>query len=247
MLPAWGEPRTLPELHGDGSEEDPSVTEDRLTIMWSSSRTGNLGMYDVWTASRPSVTSPFEGMRDVTEVNGTEYNGSPEISADGLMLYFARDLAGVADIYMATRATRTSPWSAPVLRPDLSSAQSDNELAISPDGLTAIVNRGDGDFYELTRPNTSAMFSGATHRPELRITGDCASPTIDNGARVIYFHANDPRDLYVARRSSVGPFSRPELVTELATANRDADPFISADERYLIYSCVDDLCEVTRE
>lgn len=154
-------------------------------------------------------------------------------------------MSGDHEIYESVRPTRTSPWGPPTLRSDLSSASADYEIALSPDGLTAVVNRST-NFYELTRADTSAAFGNATLRPELRVMNDLASPTIDNGARTIYFHAGAVRDLYVARRSS-GAFSPPVPVAELVTSGREADPFMSADDSYLIFNCDNSLCEVERQ
>lgn len=241
----WGTPQVLSELGATG-EEDPSLSADRLVIVWSSDRAGNVGSYDLLTATRPTVTSPFENIRNLTELNTVNYDGSPELSPDGLTLYFTIDTAAGGEVYMATRASRSATWSAAVLRADLSSAGDDFELAVSPDELTALVNRA-GDFYELTRPSTTAMFSGETLRPELHVANDVASPTIDNGGRVVYFHANAPRDLYVARRSVPGAYSLPSRVEELDTPGaREADPFISADETYMAFGCGENLCEVER-
>lgn len=242
----WGAPVVRLELQGDTSEEDPSVSADRLTIVWSTDRSGTLGAFDVWMATRASRTAPFENLRNLTEINSATYEGSPEISPDGLTLLFASEVGGQSDIFMSTRPTLSSPWGAPVRRDDLSSSIDDFELAIAPDGLTVIINR-DGDFVELTRPDVGASFGAETSHPELHIANDVASPTIDNGARTIYFHAGAIRDLYVAHRTSGGTFSAPIPVAELDTPNREADPFMSADDRYLVFNCGVDICEVERE
>ncbi len=243
----WGVPVTRSELRGDRSNEDPSVSSDRLTIVWTSQRSGGLGSFDIWMATRTAPMAAFENVRNLVEINSAQHEGSPELSADGLTLSFASEVNGASEIYRSVRPTLSSTWGAPLRVDDLSSAMQDYEVAIAPDELTAMINR-EGDFVELTRANVTASFGGETVHPELYVADGDASPTIDNGARTIYFHSGTIRDLYVARRTPGGTFSAPVPVVELDTPNnREADPFMSADDRYLVFNCEVDICEVERE
>lgn len=241
---AWGTPTPLPELDAAGADEDPSMTADRLLIVWSSDRPA-VGAHDLWMASRTSPVAPFDPPVQITNLATAGYEGSPEVSPDGLTLFFSSDITGDDEIYVSTRATRGDPWGPASLRADLSSAEPDFELAVSPDGLTAVVNRN-SNFYEYTRPDTSSPFAGARLIPELHISNDTASPTIDNGARTIYFHLGNPRNIYVARRSGT-TFSTPESVTEINNdMTRSADPFMSADDTLLLFNCEASLCVTER-
>ena len=50
------------------------------------------------------------------EVNSSDYDFSPSITADGLQLYFESDRpggVGTYDIWMSTRATKADDWGAP--------------------------------------------------------------------------------------------------------------------------------------
>jgi Tol biopolymer transport system component len=70
---------------------------------------------------------------------------SPDISSDGLSLYFAssRGEYGQDDIWVATRTTINDPWGEPVnLGPNVNSSSIDSFPSISTDGLTLFFGRG---------------------------------------------------------------------------------------------------------
>lgn len=85
----WGARIVRSELDSSGAEEDPSVTADRLVVVWSSDRPGT-GDHDLWTATRPSPRAPFDPPEELVGLNSAVFEGSPELSPDGLTLFFRR-------------------------------------------------------------------------------------------------------------------------------------------------------------
>ena len=76
--------------------------------------------------------------------------------------------------------------------------------------------------------------------------GTSATAPSINSAGDVYFHANNPRDLFVVRRTG-STYAAPVPVTELNTQNgREAAPFISADDRHLMFERGGELVESTR-
>lgn len=71
-------------------------------------------------------------------VNSPSRELGPELSPDGLSLYFSSDRAGTmgdVDIFASRRACLDCPWGTPVnLGPNINSAQSDGGPTFSPDG-----------------------------------------------------------------------------------------------------------------
>ena len=239
--PSWSTPVPIPGVSSSAAEDDPSMTADRLTIVFTSTRAGGLGLDDIYIGTRASTAAAFT-VTALTALNSAMDEASPEISADGSTIYFTSDRSGNDDVYVSTRSGTT--WSTPQVVAELSTASGEGDIAVSPDGLTALVARSTG-IYIATRAQAGAAFGTPTVVPVLDVTGDVAAPTLTNGATTVYLHGGATRDLYVAYRPG-NAFTTPVLVTELNTAGRDAAPFISADGTRLLFVRDGELYESTR-
>jgi len=241
----WTTPVELTTLATTGTgETDPSVTANKLTVVLSADTALNDG--DLWTATRSAVGNSFTNLALLAPLNAAGFNEqSPEISGDGLSIFFTSNRTGTYQVYYSTFSTT---WAAPTLRTDLSTG-SPSDLAISPDGLTAAVLR-DGNpqrIYIHTRATTADMFGTGVLHTGLNVTTDIAAPTITNDADVIYLHASSPRDLYRATRQMNGTFTPPQPVAELNTVGgRDAAPFVLQADDYLIFERGAKFFETTR-
>jgi hypothetical protein len=237
----WSTPVPIPGVNSSAVEDDPSITADRLTIVFTSDRAGGLGSDDIYLGTRATTADAFT-VAPLTSINSAMNESSPEISADGHTLYFTSDRGGNFDVYITTRSGDT--WSAPQVVPELSSSAGESDVAISPDGLTALVARGSG-IYMATRASTTAAFGTPVLAAVLDVTGDVAAPSLTDGAATVYLHGGATRDLYVAYRQGA-TFTTPVPITELDTASRDAAPFISADGTRLLFERAGELYESTR-
>jgi hypothetical protein len=237
----WLTPVPIPGVNTGSDESDPSLTADRLTIVFISDRPGGLGGDDLYLGTRGAVTEPFT-VTPLTALSSPAQDRSPEISVDGGTLYFTSSRNGGYDVYVSTLAG--GAWSAPQRVDALSSGATEGDVAISPDGLTAIVERS-GALYFATRPSIGAMFGAPVLVPELDVGGDVASPSLANGAATVYLHAGSVRDLYVAYRQGTS-FTAPAPVAELNTPVRDAAPFLSPDGARLAFERDGDLYEASR-
>jgi len=95
---------------------------------------------DIWVSKRASVEDAWGAPENLGPlVNSPGLDGHASISADGLELYFHSNRPGgygKADLYVARRATRTSPWEAATnLGPLVNTSQGEVTPAVSPDGL----------------------------------------------------------------------------------------------------------------
>jgi hypothetical protein len=237
----WGTPVQLTSLEPPTSgESDPSITANRLTAVLTSGSPA-----DIWECTRTALTDTFT-CAAITAINSAMGEKSPEISADGATLYFASERSGDYEIYTATKGG--GGWGTPALVTQLNTSSSDEDLAISPDGLTAVVlqDTSPNHFRVATRLLTALPFGTPVVHAELEITTDIAAPSITNGGATIYFHAGATRDLYVAYRQMNGTYTTPSPVVELNTAARDAAPFVSADDKYMIFERAGDIFETTR-
>lgn len=238
----WSTPTPVPGVNSPAVETDPSYTPDRLTIVFASTRAN--GSEDLYIGTRATTAASFT-VAPIPGVNVTNRDEhSPEISADGNTIYFTSDrvTAGNFDVYVTTRGIIT--WSPPMLVTQLSSGSDDGDVAISPDGLTAITVRNDTTFWRSTRPTTSSTWG-----PELPIGSTVfgvqpASPSL-TAAGDIYLHAGaGARDLFISRKNANG-YALATPITELNTPGRDAAPFVSADEKHLVIDVNDDIYEST--
>jgi Tol biopolymer transport system component len=230
MLGPWGTPTEITSLETPGTNEtDPTISMNRLTAVVATSTAD-----DIYLCKRTLATDPFT-CNVFTAINSTATEKSPELSPSGSTLYFATNRGGNYDIYYSTLSGTT--WSNPTRDDAVSSAGDESDIALSPDGLTAaVLQNGTVNHIALaTRTSTAQPFGTLTVHNELEVTADIAAPTLTNGGAVMYFHAGATRDIYMTVRKANGTYNTPVLVTELNTTLRDAAPFVSADDRYMVF------------
>ncbi len=87
------------------ADQNPTVTADDLTMVFSSTRTGGQSGQDVWITTRPSRESSFAGPTNLAEVNSSGNDYPSWLSADGCRLYLYSDRSGTLHIYEATRSS----------------------------------------------------------------------------------------------------------------------------------------------
>jgi hypothetical protein len=241
MLGPWGGPTEILSLETAGTNEtDPTISMNRLTAVVA---TGSAD--DLYLCTRATVGANFS-CSVFAAVSSGATEKSPELSANGSTLYFATNRGGNYDIYVSTLSGTT--WSSPMLDDALSTAGDESDIAISPDGLTAaIVENGTTNHIAIaTRASTAVPFGSPVVHAELEVTADIAAPTITNGGAALYFHAGGTRDIYMAVRKTNGTYAMPIPVNELNTGGRDAAPFVSADNRYMLFERDGDIYETSR-
>ena len=106
------------------------------------------------------------------QINTSLADAAPSISADGLTLFFHSRRGGGRggnDLYMATRATTSDPFTNVVnLGPLVNTAANETNPSISADGRSLYFNsnRGGGfggtDIYVATRASVNDAFTGVT-------------------------------------------------------------------------------------
>jgi hypothetical protein len=96
-------PTPVTELNGPQQNAFPKIRRDGLEIFFHSTRDGGLGGLDIWTSTRASTNSPWNPPVNVVGLNSSEFDGTPSLSPDGSLLYFASSRDSSLDIYTATR------------------------------------------------------------------------------------------------------------------------------------------------
>ena len=113
----WGTPVNLgAPINGAGwTIDDPFLTDDGLTLFYTSSETG---AGDIYAVTRPAIGQPWGNKAGFAAVNqpGT-FEHSPTPEANGKILWFSSTRTGgpgSSDFYVTWFDTKTSLWSAPV-------------------------------------------------------------------------------------------------------------------------------------
>jgi hypothetical protein len=163
----WGAPERLgPSVNSSALDGTPCISADGLTLYFHSERPGGFGHYDLWVTTRQTKNDSWgEPVNLGPKVNSSTYEFSPNITADGLSLYFESPRPGgygIYDIWMTTRPTKEDDWGAPInLGPPINGPARDQGPCISPDRLILFLtsNRpggyGSWDLWMTRRTTTS--------------------------------------------------------------------------------------------
>lgn len=174
-------------------------------------------------------------------------DSGPEVSSNGLELYFHSDRDGapdIMDLYVSTRATQADDWGpANTLGATINSAEDDRSPAISLDGLTLIfasdrAEPGNLDLYMSTRPTiddpwTTPVDMGSGINTAAKET----SPDISADGLSLFLLSDDAasgygaNDLYVSRRATIlDPWPMPVNMGETINGvDYEAAPEIASD------------------
>ncbi len=138
----WTAPENLGALVNTAYDDcEPSISADGLSLYLASDRPGGFSSWDLWVTTRKTKDDPWEEPMNLGEPINSYGAHAPSISSDGLVLFFSsgssRGGLGQRDIWMARRATDTSPWGGPVnLGPAINTPAHDLVPCISHDGRT---------------------------------------------------------------------------------------------------------------
>jgi len=136
----WGTPVNLGATVNSSSIDGGglSISADGLELYFSSDRPGGSGSWDMWVTTRATIDDEWGKPVNLGPiVNSSLTEGYPEISADGLMLFFNTGTSGDHDLWVTTRPTVSDPWETPVnLGLKVNGPNDDAGTEISADGST---------------------------------------------------------------------------------------------------------------
>jgi hypothetical protein len=138
-----------------GGEFGPSLVEtEQGTFLYFSSDGYNVGGDQNIYMSRQRADGSFAPATAVSELNTAAQDFMPNVRKDGLEIVFNSNRSGGhggQDVYTASRASTSAPWSAPVnLGPLINTAGNETRSSLSWDGSRLHFGR-DGDIYVSTR------------------------------------------------------------------------------------------------
>jgi len=205
----WGVPENLgPVVNSSSADEHPSISADGLSLYFGSSRPGGSGSEDLWVTTRETKDAPWSDPVNLGPTVNSKYSEwCPQISADGLSLYFSDYMnyrpggQGLWDIYVTTRSTVSDPWGAPVnLGPNVNTSGIEASPNISSDGLTLFLNSncpggfgGMADLWMTRRKTQDDDWEPLVNLgPTVNRSGFEASPKISFDGSTLYFSSERP-------------------------------------------------------
>jgi len=188
-------------------------------------------------------------------VNSSTDDYFPDISVDGLTLYFhsrREGSYGPYDIWAATRKTTDDQWGEPVnLGPTVNSSSGDGGASISADGLELFFHSGSlrggsggADLWMTTRSTTNDPWGEAVNLgPTVNSSSGEVCPRISGDGLSLFFASNKPggyggRDLWVTKRAThTDAWGSPvNLGPNVNTSEAEVGLDISADGLMLFFS-----------
>ena len=91
---AFPAPALVTELNSSGNDTGITLSDDQLVAYFASDRAGGLGGMDLYRAARATTADPFSALTLVAGSNTGANDAAPQLTADGLELFFVSDRNG---------------------------------------------------------------------------------------------------------------------------------------------------------
>jgi len=196
----WGEPVKLePPVNTNNRESHPCISADGLELYFMSDRPGggsNPSNTDIFVATRPTQNDPWgEPVKLSYCVNGDQYESTPFISSDGLLLFFGRGYSK-GHIFVSKRASTVDPWGSAEFFAPVNSGTASDVWGQSPGNSEFFVSFSDGDSTIYFSRGTSAMTSDwniwqVEITPIVDFNNDGIVDAIDISIMVDSWHTNE--------------------------------------------------------
>jgi hypothetical protein len=248
---ALSTPEPLSALNTAGWELEPCLTADNLTLHFARGATSQ--DLDVFRATRPDRSAPFGGVTPVAELNTTLQESRLFVLPDGVTGYLSAERpnsVGGADIWIVHRASASAPFDpTSLVNLPLNSVAHDWDPFLTEDGLQLFYcvsqhpdGPGGNELMVAARPSTTEPFASPTLIDELNSASNEGNPSLTADGLVLVFNTVRPGGLgggdlcYATRNSPAEPFSSVKPVPGINTADREGEPFLSADGQELFFA-----------
>ena len=201
----WDVPVLLENVNSSADESCSSLSADGLSLFFSSfmgtPRPSGHGQLDIWVTTRATASDPWGQPENLgPPVNTSNGEVCPFIWNDGRTLLFSSDRpggAGIWDLWMTTRETKSDEWDTPVPLENVNSSGNDLAPAMSPDGLLLFFERGtssDADMWMASRKSAEEPFGFPEKVPEPinYLSHIDSSPNFAADGSTLYFCSDRP-------------------------------------------------------
>lgn len=145
---------SVPGVNSTANDHLPWLPASELVIYFSSTRTGGLGSYDMYRATRTSRAQPFVQVTNLDGLNSSSVDQSPSLTDDETSLIFASSRAGGYDLWSATRASTSVEFGEPEPVTELNTSDGELNVTVSGDGREVFFSsdrEGSVALYRATR------------------------------------------------------------------------------------------------
>jgi beta-lactamase regulating signal transducer with metallopeptidase domain len=197
----WEAPMNLGEgVNTSSFDGMPSISSDGLSLYFTSTRLNGVN-WDIYVTSRQTLDDPWEEPVNIgSHVNSSSGEYFPNISSDGLSLFFASDRpgSGFIDLYVAKRETVDDDWTIPVnLGSPVNTSVFEGWPSISSDGLSLFFcsfrsgGYGSGELWVSTRATIDESWGEPVNLgPSVNAASDDACPSISADGSTLYFFSD---------------------------------------------------------
>lgn len=243
----FGTPTNLgPIVNAGSSDARPCISADGLSVYFNSNRSGGYGNHDLYVTTRATKDDDWGPPVNLgPNVNSSLTDNEPDISADGLTLYFSSG----GDIWMATRTSIEEDWSPRVkLGPTVNGSGGNYGPSISADGLELFFTSGrpsgygDSDLWVTTRETTQDDWGEPVNLGStINSSVQDQSPSISADGLILFFDCGPDEagdwDLWVTRRATKSdPWGEPvNLGPAVNSSSWECAPCISDDGSTLVF------------
>lgn len=198
----------LGDLNSSADEGRLGGTPDQLTVVFATSRGGGEGGFDLVTSTRDGLFAPFSmpSRTGLELINDGDDQQDPELSRDGLRLYFAAERSGHQVIALAERAAPGAAFGEPTVI--VESGDGDADPAVSNDERVLVFSsnrdgagRGGGNLWYAARAATGDPFGEPRAVPTVNSDANDGDPVLSaDGCRLYFASDRGATDyaLYVA-------------------------------------------------
>jgi hypothetical protein len=195
----WGLATSATDLNSPTADRRVTLTGDGLTAIVSTDRGGS---NDLWSATRASTADMFGPLSTTLLANvnaASTFKYDPELTEDGLTLYYAPGSATTSMLSMSQRTMATELFGPPIAIDPLRINASQGSPTISPDELVIAFSSA-SDLHYSTRLDRGTPFSSPNPIPVNTASDESDVELSANGCE-LYFTSNraGPSDLYLAR------------------------------------------------
>jgi Tol biopolymer transport system component len=234
----FGQPVLVEALSSPLTDLRVTFAPDERVAYLASDRASDAGNMDLYIATRPTTSDPWEVPVPMVALNTSTNEIHPAIAPDNRALYFASLRAdasvGATDLYRSVRGG-IEPFTTIELVPVVNSALLEHSPYPTQNSLFfSSLRNGELQIFEATKNGTS--FAAPLELTAVNQAGSSTQdPVATSDGLVLFFSSTRANglgdfDIWVTTRASLSsPFDAPVNVVELNTASIDRPSWISPD------------------